>query len=223
MLIKEIYRIWANPNNKWSAWARPVPFVALKYIENNKEFIDYNIPKIYYLNECLKDTAIFLDIDGIDSIKEAISLAKIGYYPVPLFNGTNPSPGSTATTDNARVSHMLVWGASELKKISISFDAPPVFLLDDARLHRYKSSPKVFDNSWDIYHQDVPSAKYLLNNGIKNIIIRASKIHKDIGKILYEYQKFGINILFTDGYNEVKKIKLKKNNEGKSVDDKIFW
>lgn len=223
MLAKEIYKVWARTNNKWSAWVRPVPFVALNYIDVDNSFIDYTIPKIFYLDKCLKDTAIFLDVDGILSIKEGIALAQMGYFPVPLFNGTNPSLGSTATTDNARISTMLIWGASELKNISIPLDAPPVFLLDDHRLNRYKSSPKIFDNSWDIYHQDVPSAKYLLNSGITNIIVHTDKIHKDLGKILFEYQKYGLNILVTDGFSEPKKIILKGSREGNNIDDKIFW
>ena len=30
----------------------------------------------------------------------------------------------------------------------------------------------IFDNSWDVYHQDLPTAEYFLNNGIKNIVVK---------------------------------------------------
>lgn len=207
---KEIYKVWAPIGNKWADWVRPVPFIGLDFSKEFCEFVDYTIPSINYLCELNKDTAIIVDINGVDSIKEGISLARLGYRPIPIFNGTNPTLGSISTTNNMIIEPLLIWGAEELKGIKIEVDAPPVFLLDKNRLNRYKINRSVFDNSWDIYHQDMPSYKYFLENGITRIVVRGERLENDLSRILYKYQKNGIKILFTDGYEEPIEIKVIK-------------
>lgn len=212
MTNKEIYKIWAPDKKRWVDWVRPVPFINIDDSSSRKEFIDYRIPSINYLKEVLNDTALIIDIPGIDSIKEGISLAKLGYRPIPIFNGTDPPIGSTSTTNNQIIKPLLIWGAFELKNIKLKNDAPPVFLLDQNRLNRYKINNGIFDNSWDIYDGDLPSPKYLLENGINKIIVRSNFQAKDLRKILYKWQKNNIKIFFTNGYEEPKELKLKKFN-----------
>ena len=207
MTNKEVYKIWAPYHKKWTNWVRPVPFIYLD--ESINEFIDYNISHINYLSKILDNTAIIIDINGIDSIKEGIELAKIGYRPIPIFNGTS-SNNALSTTNNKVIEPLLIWGALELKKIKLKDNALPVFLLDDNRLNRYKINRGIFDNSWDVYYQDLPSSKYFLNNNIDKILVRANKINKDLNKILYNYQKENIKILFTNGFEPIKEIKIKK-------------
>lgn len=207
MTNKEVYKIWAPCNIKWCSWVRPVPFIYLD--EKINEFIDYTIPTINYLNKALDNTAIIIDINGIDSIKEGIELSKIGYRPIPIFNGTS-SNNASSTTNNKLIEPLLVWGALELQKIKLKDDALPVFLLDENRLNRYKIDSSVFDNSWDVYYQDLPSSKYFLNNCIDKILVRANKINKDLSKILFDYQKNNIKIFFTNGFEPIKEIKIKK-------------
>ena len=223
MIEKEVYKIWAPYNNKWSKWTKIIPFVFIKDI-NIHELFNYDLVEIHYVDKLLKDTAIFVDISGVNAIKEGLALAFLGYMPVAVFNGTNPMPNTLSAMDNMAISYMLWWGAEMLKNIKIANDSPPVFLFDSNRLKSYINSPSVFDNSYDIYQQDVPTYKYLFNNGIKNIIIRTTdKISKDLCKILYAYQNFGINIFYTDGYAKPKKITLTKKNAAGVLDDKIFW
>lgn len=207
---KEIYKIWAPRNIKWTDWIRPVPFIGIDKPKQRGEFINYEIPKIYYIDKHKKNTAIIVDIVGVNSIKEGISLAKIGYRPIPVFNGTNPNINTKAVTDNEIIEPLLVWGAEELKKIEIKENANPVFLLDLNRLNRYKISDSLFDNSYDIYDQDLPSAKFFLDNGIDTIIVRSEKIEKDLNKVLYNYEQSKIKILLTNGFETPKEIKLKK-------------
>ncbi len=209
MTNKEVYKIWAPYHKKWTNWVRPVPFIYLD--ESINEFIDYNISHINYLSKILDNTAIIIDINGIDSIKEGIELAKIGYRPIPIFNGTS-SNNALSTTNNKVIEPLLIWGALELKKIKLKDNALPVFLLDDNRLNRYKINRGIFDNSWDVYYQDLPSSKYFLNNNIDKILVRANKINKDLNKILYDYQNNNIKILFTNGFEPIKEIKIKKIN-----------
>ena len=212
MTNKEIYKIWAPDKKRWVDWVRPVPFINIDDSSSRKEFIDYRIPSINYLKEVLNDTALIIDIPGIDSIKEGIALAKLGYRPIPIFNGTNPPIGTISTTNNQIIKPLFIWGAFELKNIKLKNDAPPVFLLDQNRLNRYKINNGIFDNSWDIYDGDLPSPKYLLENGINKIIVRSNFQAKDLQKILYKWQKNNIKIFFTNGYEEPKELKLKKFN-----------
>ena len=213
MIGKEIYKIWAPYGKKWVDWVRPVPFINIDTQKTSQEFIDYSIPDIFYIKEVLKDTIIIIDIDGVDSIREGIALSRLGYRPIPIFNGTNPTLGSKATTNNAIIENLLVWGALELKNIKIENEAPPVFLLDSNRLNRYKINSSIFDNSWDIYPQDIPSPQYLLKNGITKIIVRGNSLHNDLSKVLYKYQKNNIKILFTDGYEVPKQKMVKKQKK----------
>lgn len=88
-----------------------------------------------------------------------------------------------------------------------------LFLLDRNRLNRYKIDPSIFDNSWDIYPQDIPSPDYFLQNGITKIVVRGNQLSRDLKKVLYPYQKKNIKILFTNGYEEAREIKIKKIKE----------
>lgn len=213
MTGKEVYKKWTPTGKRWVDWVRPVPFIGIDSPYQVHEFIDDSIPKIFYVNNLSKDTAIIIDIEGVDSIKEGIALAHLGYRPIPIFNGTNPSIGVSSTTNNAMIEPLLVWGALELEKIVLEEDAPPVFLLDRNRLNRYKIDPSIFDNSWDIYPQDIPSPDYFLQNGITKIVVRGNQLSRDLKKVLYPYQKKNIKILFTNGYEEAREIKIKKIKE----------
>lgn len=210
MTAKEIFKILAPYNIKWTDWVKPISFIELDNKREIKEIIDYTIPKINYLNKLEPNTAIILDTNGQNSIKEGISLAKLGYRPIPIFNGTNPKGNTKSTTNNYILEPLLIWGAKQLQSIPLQLDAPPVFLLDSNRLNRYKSNITIFDNSWDIYHQDLPTPQYFLKNNINRIIIKGEKLNNDLSKILYKHQVNNIEILFTNGYDEPKIIKLKK-------------
>jgi hypothetical protein len=207
---KEVYKKWTINNSKWNDWIRPVPFIGIDKPKHKLEIINYDIPKIYYINKYKKNIAIIIDISGVDSVKEGIALAHLGYKPVPVFNGTNPNLNTKSVTDNEIIESLLVWGSKELENIKLKENANPVFLLDVNRLIRYKLSPSLFDNSYDIYDQDLPSSKFFLNNGIDTIIVRGEKIEKDLNKILYQYKKDNLKILFTNGYEEPKEALLKK-------------
>ena len=206
----DIYKIWAPTSLIWSSWVRPVPFIDLDIPKTSNVFIDYEIPSINYSNELDDKTAIIIDESGPNSIKEGIALALKGYQPIPLFNGTNPNQGTIATTDNDLIEPFLIWGALELSNITLKENALPVFLLDKNRLNRYKMNSSIFDNSWDIFPQDIPSYKFLLEHNIDKILIKSDKLNKDLEKVLYKYYKNGIKILFTNGYDEIKEIKIKK-------------
>lgn len=210
MTGKDIYKVWAPVGVKWIDWVRPVPFIEINDYSKTNEFCDFTIPNINYISELLEDTAIIVDLPNYDSIKEGIALAKLGFRPIPIYNGTNQQQGAMSNVDNHSIEIALVWGALELKQIEITNNAPPVFLLDSNRMHRFKMNVSIFDNSWDIYDQDIPTAEYFIKNGINKIIVRGQNIQKDLKVILYKFQKQGIKIFLTDGYEEPRMVNIRK-------------
>lgn len=209
MIGKEIYKIYAPDCTKWTEWVRPVPFVAIDTY-NRKPMSNWLDRKLIFINKYENDTAIFIDLPGKESIEFGIGLAHIGYRPIPLFNGTDEQIGSQATTDTYIIESALINGSEKLKSISLGNNANPVFLVDSSRTNRYRAKESIFDNSWDLYKQDIPTAEYFKANGIYKIIVVGNNIQGDLRKIFLEFQKAGIEIYLTDGYKTAEKIILKK-------------
>lgn len=218
MTGRDIFKIWAPSGARWVDWVRPVPFVAINNNFKSYTVSNFSVPEINYIKEAKDDIAIIVDLPGYHSVNEGIALGKMGFRPIPIYNGTTEQEGAMPTVDNNTAQNSLIWGASELQKLEIKEDAPPVFLVDSNRMNRLKMNDSVFDNSWDIYDQDIPSAEYFLKNGINKIIVRGEKIQRDFCKILYKFQNKGIKILFTDGYEEPEVVKLKKPHKKKNDD-----
>lgn len=209
MIGKEIYKIYAPAGAKWTEWVRPVPFVAID-MYNRKPISNWVDRKVMFLEQYEKNSAIFIDLPGKESIELGISLARIGYRPIPLFNGTDEQIASQAIIDTYLIESCLINGSEKLKKISIENNANPVFLLDSSRTNRYRAKESIFDNSWDLYKQDIPSVKYFKENNISKIIVIGNTIQRDLRKIFFEFQDAGIEFYLTDGYIPKKKILLKK-------------
>ena len=210
MTVKELYKIWAPYGKKWVDWVRPVPFVELNHYNKMYNHSSFSIPIINYVDANCKNTAVIVDLPGMESVEEGIGLAKLGFRPIPIFNGTAEQNGARATVDNQSAGIALALAVNELVKIELKDDALPAFLTDRNRLQRYKMDVSVFDNSWDVYPQDLPTAEYLLNNDIKKLIVVGRDVAKDLKKILYDYQKKGIEIYHTNRYELPKKVRIRK-------------
>ena len=206
---KEIYKIYAPIDTKWTQWIRPVPFVAIDNY-NRKPATNWLDRKVMFLNRYEQDTAICIDLRAKESIEFGIALAYLGYRPIPIFNGPDEQEGAKATTDTYIVENHLINGSKKLKNIKLENDANPVFLLDSSRINRYREKESVFDNSWDLYKQDIPSAQYFKNNKIEKIIVIGNEVQRDLRKIFFEFQDAGIEFYLTNGYSSTQKIKLKK-------------
>ena len=206
---KEIYKIYAPNGAKWIDWVRPVPFVAIDTY-NRKPIANFLDRKAMFLKKYQQDTAIFIDLPGKESIELGIGLAHMGYRPIPVFNGTDEQQGSQATTNTYLIESCLINGSQKLKNIKLKNDANPTFLLDSHRTNRYRAKESIFDNSWDLYKQDIPSAEYFKQNGITKIIVVGETIQRDLKKIFLKFQEKGIDIYITDGYTLPKKVKLTK-------------
>ena len=213
MTNKEIFKIWAPYGKRWTNWVRPVPFIAIKDI---KKFIP-----AFRTIECLsqdkeknKHIAVIVDLPDEQSVEVGILLAKeYGYRPIPIFNGTFEQKGARATTNNADMLDALVWGAYQLQNIDISDDAPPAFLIDKNRLQNIKIDRSVFDNSWDIYFQDIPSEKYLIKNDITEILVISKNLSRDFKEIFKQFSEQEIPIFLSDGYNKPKCIRKPKKKK----------
>ena len=205
MIGKEIYKIYAPENVKWTSWVRPVPFVSIDTYDR-QPINNWINRKAIFINQYQEDTAIFVDLPGKESIELGIALAHIGFRPIPLFNGTNEQNGSKATTDTYIVKRSLIICAEHLDN-----NANPAFLLDSSRTNRYRANESIYDNSWDLYGQDIPSLEYFNKNGVKKIIVVGNTIQRDLRKIFFNFQAFGIEFFLTDGYLPPQKAILKKS------------
>ena len=209
---KTIYKIWAPFNKKWVDWVRPVSFIAINNNMRKFQPVNFTLPCLTYLKEeDMSSMAIIVDLPDTQSVEAGILLAKqCGYRPVPIYNGTIEQRGSRATTDNSSILSALVWGAEMLSRIDLKDNANPAFLTDTNRLDRHKIDSSIFDNSWDVYHQDLPTEEYFLQNGISKILVISDKLSKDLKKIFLEYPQKKISIFLSDGYEEPKCVRKGK-------------
>lgn len=210
MIGKELYKIYAPVGAKWIEWVRPVPFVAIDTYDR-KLAHNWLEAKVMFIKQYESNTAIFVDLPNGESIEMGVSLAKIGYRPIPIFNGTDETEGAQNIIDTQIIESYLINGAERLKQINIKNDANPVFLLDSCRTNRYRKRESIFDNSWDLYRQDIPTPEYFKQNGINKIIVVGDKIQRDLRKIFFKFQDAGFEFYLTDGFSEIKKVVLKKN------------
>lgn len=209
MTNKEIFKIWAPVGKRWVDWVRPVPFISID--ENTKPSQPSNslvLPCLAELNKDDTKTAIIIDMDGIRSVEAGILLAQqYGYRPIPVYNGVMEQKGARATSDNHSILGGLVWGASILSHIDLEDNAPPAFLVDSNRLNCFRLDGSIFDNSWDVYYQDLPSEKYLLEHGIERVLVISRKLAWDLKDVFANYPKKKIEVYWTNGYDEPKRVK----------------
>ena len=88
MTGKELFRIWAPVGKKWVDWVRPVPFVMMGECSKIYNMTDSVIQAADYIDAKFKNAAVIVDLPGVESVKEGIALAKSGFRPIPVFNGT---------------------------------------------------------------------------------------------------------------------------------------
>lgn len=187
---KTAYRIWAPTDAVWSEWAKPVLFIR----PPDTDWIAITEPRIEYVTAAERHTMLILDLPEIQGVEEGLSLARMGYRPVPLYNGVRSPQPSAALVQVEALVKALFRGAEELGGLGLSPDAPPVFLLDANRMNGQGKKPGMFDNRWCVLPQDMPSAAFLRKQGIERIILRTDTIQQDLTHVLKRYQEQGIKI-----------------------------
>lgn len=184
------YKSWAPPDAVWSEWAKPVLFIR----PPDTDWIALAEPRIEYAQRLQHHTMFILDLPDVAGVEEGLSLARMGYRPVPLYNGVrSPQPNAAVVPVEALVK-ALYNGAQMLGGMGLSPDAPPAFLLDSNRMNGKGNTPGMFDNRWCILPQDMPSAAFLRKQGIERIVLRSDRVQNDLSHILKRYQEQGIPI-----------------------------
>ena len=136
------YRIWAPDNALWTQWAKPVLFSQAMHGSPQ----ELTIPGVKWAPYSDGRTALFVDLPGKRSVLEGLALARMGYRPVPLYNGVYGAGEGTMAVDVTPVAKALYQGADYLRGLRIREDAPPVFLLDAARMKGPARQPGRYDN-----------------------------------------------------------------------------
>ena len=206
MTNKDIYNIWAPPDAAWSLWAKPVLFSHLTSYPH-----DITLPAFdaSWAPRADGSTAFVLDLPGNLAVAAAVSLAGLGYRPVPLYNAV-PCPTEVSAftpgvstplviCDVAPTMSALAAAAPALQRLNLPAHAPPAFLLDADR--RYGAgvtpNPGMFDNRSISLPTDFPSANHLLSQGVKRAILiqlKSLEPQEDLGHTLLRWQQAGIEI-----------------------------
>jgi hypothetical protein len=210
----EVFKIWAQDGVLWTEWAKPVLFAGMVHPGS----YPLKIPDINWADMSVstagKDTALIVDLPDEKGVEESLALAQFGYRPVPLYNGVAGTYGTGIAVSVRDLVRALYTGAGILQTILIKKDAPPVFMLDSRRMSGVSKYPGKYDNRWCIFPQDMPSATFLIKQGIRRVIIRTAReqdnplgnIKDDLTHVLRRYQEAGIKMQHTVGDGEIKDI-----------------
>jgi len=197
---EEIFNIWTPATSPWAVWAKPVLFTDLSTWDGARSLRpNWEMLNVDWIKSIAPNTALIIDLPNSQSIFYALALAKLGYQPVPLFNCCSASFGEEEVLSTSDLRADLNRGASDLQTIQLSRDARPAFLLDAVRLiGTCTPSPGKFDNRWMVFPQDFPSATFLREAGIIQIVViqfSKGKPQEDLRQVLLRWQEAGLQIL----------------------------
>ncbi len=197
------YSIWAPDGALWTAWAKPVLFALPP--PGGADFAEEIDSR--WLLAADYSTMIIVDLPGERGVREGLSLARLGYRPVPLYNGV-AGPAGHSLLDVDGIARALFAGADELAQAPLRPDSPPAFLLDSKRMSDAGNKQGKYDNRWCVFPQDMPSAAFLMKNGIKRVIVRTDddRIASDLAHILCRYQEQGISVSISCGEAGIKPV-----------------
>jgi hypothetical protein len=199
-----LYDIWAPLDSIWSDWAKPVLFANLSNRHGSPTGPENVTPLvIHHLPPASGNMAVIVDLPGEKSVQAGMTLAGIGYRPVPLFNAA-PPPGevfTAAVVEVGRIRTALIDHAALLRTLPLPPEAPPCFLIDSWRRQGTGSAnPGKFDNRWVTFPEDYPSANLLKSKGIQGIIVlqmEPGQPQEDLRHVLMRWQEAGLKIYLT--------------------------
>lgn len=216
MTREEVFLAWAPQDSIWSPWVLPVPFAQLNCLDFIHPAADGQVPSMpgWITDGERAGQAYVVDIPGRDAMKFGLALAGFGVRPVPVIDGS-PGAGDFYFSQEAEVSTEPRWhpnvvvdmsellralcqGAAMLKDIPLSPVAMPAFLLDaDRRLGHRPPQPGMYDNRWQVFAQDFPSARFLLERGVRRVLLvqeRKGQPREDLAHVLLRWQEGSIAI-----------------------------
>jgi len=216
MKREEVFLAWAPKDSIWSPWVLPVPFAQLNCGDFSRAEVEEQTMPVpgWMLGDDRKDTAYVIDISGGETMRCGIALASLGIRPVPVIDGspgagefyfsrdpqasTTPAWHPNVAVDMTELLRVLCEGASALAGITLPAPALPAFLLDARRMSADRLlSDEVYDNRWQVFPQDFPSAKFLLEHGVRKVLLvqeRKGQPQEDLAHVLLRWQEGGIAI-----------------------------
>ena len=121
---------------------------------------------------------------------------------MPLYNACC---GIHEVINQGPIISAILAGNAYLADLSLTADAPPVFLLDANRMRPARLlAPGAFDNRWQVFPQDFPSAAFLAENGfIRVVLLTRNELNpaEDLSHVLRRWQDAGIGIELKDVAN----------------------
>ena len=208
------FKCWAPDGAAWTEWAKPVPFSDMPPVGSGA----LDLPAPAWITRADPATAVIVDLPGGRGVAEGLALAKIGYRPVPLYNGVSATGRTPMLVPTREVVDALSAGAASIALAGRALrpNAPPAFLLDANRMNDSGKRPGMYDNRWCVFPQDMPSASFLLGKGIKAVILRSDTARNDLKHVLQRYAERGIGIWLHDG-------NARQNITGDVKPSKFMW
>jgi len=210
---EEAFSIWAPEDSPWSPWSKAVLFSFMP-----DEIPDLaNPPAAAWKVPLVRDAALLVELPGASGVEAGIALARAGYRPIPLYNacpwGLDDSGFSISNALSAKpvnvpsvidvepILRALKRETGALKAAALPSSAPPAFLLDANRANA-GFSPEMgwFDNRSVVRESDLPSASYLLAQGIRQIVLIRARLgagrslRSDLQAVLLSWQAGGLSI-----------------------------
>jgi hypothetical protein len=179
MTGRELFEFWAPADSVWSPWVAPVVFAQLSCIEDADAVGEEHLA-IWHESAASPENAIVVDLPGAHAVKWGLALARIGYRPVVAINASPgpagrpsmPSSEPPVVLDMSSLVKEICASTARLRQISLACDAPPVFILDSQRILGTRALREdLFDNRWMVFPQDFPSARFLLEHGIRRVTL----------------------------------------------------
>lgn len=192
---EEALLIWAPVNSPWSRWTKAVLF----------GFMPEEIPDLHssvstsWRKPFNPRAGLLAELAGDEGVEFGVALARSGYRPIPLYNACPYPVGESGPSaiEVGPIMRALERETTALKSLPLPPDAPPAFLLDAYR--RRPASPPAagwFDNRSIIRETDVPTAAFLKEHGIREMIVVQSKpeLQSDLRAVLLAWQEGGLAI-----------------------------
>ncbi len=201
-----VYAAWVPAEGVWSLWARPVLFAQMAEspeppagdggpAEPAASGIQAAPAGAAWIPRAGEGAMLVVDLPGEESVRTGLALAGRGYRPVPLYNACT---GPQEVIDQGPILRALRRGATSLRTLTLAADAPPAFLLDDRRMSPAgPMRPGAFDNRWQVFPEDFPSARLLTARGFRRAVLvqrGRRQPQEDLAHVLRRWQDAGIAV-----------------------------